>query len=195
MADNVQISVTMLLNRIREGDIAARNELLSLVNEELYAIARHLMQGERRGHTYTPTALAHEAVVRLINEAALQDAVNRAHFFGMLARSMRQILVRHAIERKRHCLGDFKRHSLDGMIEHLAALGITDVVRFDELLQELGEINERQQRVIELRFFLEMGVKETAALLGVKERTVESETAVARGWLYKRLTEAPKDES
>jgi len=197
MAEKVQASVTVLLNRIREGDGAAGNELFNLVSEELHVIARHLMQGERRDHTYTPTDLVHEAVVRLVNEEALRDAVNRAHLFGMLARSMRQALVRHAIKRKRKNLGNLKRHSLDDVTEHLAALGINDIVRFDEVLNELhelGVIDERQQRVIELRFFLGKSVKDTAEILGVKERTVELDTQMAKACLFKRLKEKQQDE-
>jgi len=183
--------VTTLLSLVNGGDEQARNDLLDLINGELHDVARALMQRERRDHTLTPTALANEAVVRLIDEAALQTAENRAHLFGMIAQSMRQVLVRHAKDRTRlRRGGGWQRHAFDDVLDQWAARGVTDFVRFDELLHELGRIDERQRVVIELRFVLERSVKETAAMMGVSERTVELETKKARAWLFAQLEES-----
>lgn len=180
--------VTRLLSRIHGGDVTAQNELLSLVSDELYDIARFLMQAERRDHSLSATALANEAVVRLIKEAAFETAQNRAHLFGILARSMRQVLVAHAKKRKTERRGgDWNRHPFDEVLEHWAGRGVEDFVRFDEVLHELGEIDERQRQVIEFRFVLEFSVQETASLLGVSERTVELDTKKARAFLFDRL--------
>ncbi len=181
--------VTHLLDRIQHGDASARNELLTAVSSEFYQIARHFMNRERSDHTLTPTALAHEAVIRLINEAALEQSENRAHFFGIVARCMWQVLVHHARRRAAEQRGgSWKRQPLDDALDYLAVRGVDDPLRFDELLEELGTIDERQRAVVEFRFLLEMSVRKTAELLGVSERTVELDWQKGRAWLYSRLT-------
>jgi RNA polymerase sigma factor (TIGR02999 family) len=185
---NRKEGVTRLIGRIQCGDVSARNELLNLVSDELYDIARFLMQAERKDHTLTATALANEAVVRLLKEAALENAQNRAHLFGILARSMRQVLVAHAKKRKSERRGgDWNRHPFDEVLEQWAGRGVADFVRFDEILHELGEIDQRQRQVIEFRFVLEFSVQVTASLLGVSERTIELDTKKARAFLFDRL--------
>jgi RNA polymerase sigma factor (TIGR02999 family) len=180
--------VTYLLDRIQHGDASARNELLTVVSSEFYEIARHFMNHERRDHTLTPTALAHEAVIRLINEAAFGQAENRAHFFGIVARCMWQVLVHHARGRAAERRGgSWTRHPLDDALDYLAARGVDDPLCFDQLLDELETIDPRQRAVVEFRFLLELSVRKTAELLGVSERTIELDLQKARAWLYLRL--------
>jgi RNA polymerase sigma factor (TIGR02999 family) len=146
------------------------------------------MNHERRDHTLTPTALAHEAVIRLINEAALEQSENRAHFFGIVARCMWQVLVHHARRRAAEQRGgSWKRQPLDDALDYLAVRGVDDPLRFDQLLEELGNIDERQRAVVEFRFLLEMSVRQTSELLGVSERSVELDWQKARAWLYSRI--------
>lgn len=180
--------VTYLLDRIRQGDASARNELLATVSSEFYQIARDLMNHERRDHTLTTAALANEAVIRLINDAALEQSENRAHFFGIVARCMREVLIHHARRRGAEQRGgSWKRQPLDDVLDYLAVRGVHDPLRFDQLLDELETISPRQRAVVEFRFLLEMSVWKTAELLGVSERTVELDWQKARAWLYLRL--------
>lgn len=180
--------VTYLLDRIQQGDVAARNELLTAVSDEFYEIARHFMKRERRNHTLTPTALAHEAVIRMIDDSTLEQAENRSHFFGILFHCMWEVLVHHARRRaaKRRG-GSWTRHALDDTLDYLAARGVDDPVRFEQLLGELEAIDARQRAVVEFRLLLELSVQKTAELLGVSDRTVELDLKKARTWLYSQL--------
>ena len=180
--------VTRLLQSWSDGDLQALEELSGLVYADLHRLAESYLRRERPGHTLQPTALIHESFLRLLSGAP-KDWDGKAHFYGIAARVMRQVLVEHA---RRHRAGkrggSAVRVSLD---EGIAAAPVRDVdfEDLDEALEELGRLDERQARIVELRFFAGLGVEETAASLGISAATVKREWATARAWLNRRLGE------
>lgn len=182
--------VTKLLLRASEGDEESRNELLSFVYDELRQLARQQLRRERPDHTLEGTALVHEAFVRLAGDAA-PGWKNRAHFFGIAARCMRQVLVDHA--RSRGSLkrgGSWERTSLTNKGLGVV-LPLTELVALDDALEKLGELDPRLLTVVEYRFFGGLEEREVAELLGVSTRTVQRDWAAARAWLYKELHGTP----
>jgi RNA polymerase sigma-70 factor, ECF subfamily len=186
--------VTQLLLAWSDGDQSALEKLVPLVHKELQRLARRYMNRERLGHTLETTALVNEAYLRLINvkQVSIQ---NRAQFFGLSARIMRNILVDYA--RSRPHLED-KREP-----QHLAldeALTIAtergpDLIALDEALDALAEIDPRQSRIVELRFFGGLSEEETAEALEISRRTVVREWNSAKAWLYRELGRGSKNES
>ena len=181
--------ITGLLQRWRDGDPRALDELTPLVYDELHQLAAPYMRRERPDHTLQPTALVHEAFVRL---TALRKAnfENRAHFYGAAAHIMRRILVDHARRR-----GTAKRGKGDATVrlDDALALGIDtrlDLVSLDDALKQLTTIAERPARVVELRFFGGLTVEETAAVLDIAPATVKRHWAFARAWLHRELNVA-----
>ncbi|CAG1008650.1 hypothetical protein PHYC_03596 [Phycisphaerales bacterium] len=181
--------VTELLSRLHRGDQAATNELFPLVYEELKQLAQRHLTDERRAHTLSPTALVHEAYLRLVGPA---DAPwdSRAHFFGAAAQAIRRILTDHARTRNRAKRGGGIRPiSLDTASP--VAEGQSPDVDFEALdaaLVKLAEIDSQKARVVELRFFGGLPVESVAAALGVSESTVARDWAFARVWLHRELT-------
>lgn len=180
--------VTRLLQSWSDGDRQALEELSGLVYADLHRLAESYLRRERPGHTLQPTALIHESFLRLLSGAP-KDWEGKAHFYGIAARVMRQVLVEHA---RRHRAGkrggSAVRVSLDEGIA--AAPGrVVDFEDLDEALEDLGRLDERQARVVELRFFAGLGIEETAAALGLSPATVKREWATARAWLHRRLGE------
>lgn len=185
--------VTGLLVKVRHGEQGAEAELIDLVYDELRRIAARYMRLERIGHSLQPTALVHEAYLRLINQQP-KSWKNRAHFFAVAALLMRQILVDHA--RRHHAAkrGDGMQHvRLDSAVLQVAspvAFALEeseDLIALDDALRELSTANPRQSRIVELRFFAGMSAKEIAHVLGISERTVDRERAAAQAWLFRRL--------
>jgi RNA polymerase sigma factor (TIGR02999 family) len=169
----------------RSGDPAASERLFTLAYDELRWLAARAMRGERRDHTLQPTALVHEAWLRLMREPA-PSVRDRDHFFALAAAAMRRVLIDHA--RRRNA----DKRGAGGQ----AALGPPDAGRgeIDETLEGLGEALEeleraepRLARLVELRFFAGFSVEETARLLGVSERTVKRDWSFARGFLTQRI--------
>jgi RNA polymerase sigma-70 factor (ECF subfamily) len=179
--------VTQLLVAWGGGDQAARDELMPLVYEELRRLAHQCIRRERPGHTLQTSALLNEAYLRLVDQKNIQWQ-DRAHFFGIAARLMRQVLVDYA--RKRRYAkrgGDAHRVSLDeAMIvsEERAA----DVVALDDALKGLAEIDPRQSQIVELRFFGGLSIDETAEVLGVSPGTVMRDWTLAKAWLRRAVT-------
>ncbi|MEJ7578462.1 MAG: sigma-70 family RNA polymerase sigma factor [Pyrinomonadaceae bacterium] len=179
--------VTQLLVAWGGGDRAALDELMPLVYEELRRLAHQCMRRERPGHTLQTSALVNEACLRLVDQKSIhwQD---RAHFLGIAARLMRQVLVDYARKRgyaKRG--GDARRVPLDeAMIvsEERAA----DVVALDDALKSLAEIDPRKSQIVELRFFGGLSIEETAAVLKVSPGTVMREWTLAKAWLRREMT-------
>lgn len=181
--------VTRLLRSWSDGDRQALEELSGLVYADLHRLAESYLRRERPGHTLQPTALIHESFLRLLSGAP-KDWEGKAHFYGIAARVMRQVLVEHA---RRHRAGkrggSAVRVSLDEGIA--AAPGrVVDFEDLDEALEDLGRLDERQARIVELRYFAGLGIEETAASLGLSPATVKREWATARAWLHRRLGEA-----
>lgn len=182
-------TLTLYLNRLRSGDATAEPELLPLVYDELRALAAHLLRAQRPDHTLQPTALVHEAWLKL--ERAGSQFDNRAHFVAVAAKAMRQILVNHARDRRAAKRGgDAARQPLD---DCLAAIELTagDVVALDDALAALAAHNARHAQIVEMRVFGGMSVDEVAQALGVGETTVKVDWRFARAWLQQRLVGAP----
>lgn len=184
--DQISGDVTDLLARWRDGDRQALRELMPLVYTELRRLADRSMQAERRDHTLQATALVHEAYMRLM-DAQPPSVHDRGHFYALAARLMRRILVDHArkVKAARRGGGALKVQ-LDKADFGLPPQS-TDLLALDEALDALAEIDTRKAKVIELRFFGGLEVKETAQLLGVSVPTVVVDTRIARAWLSERM--------
>ncbi len=169
------------------GDPRAVSRLLPLVYVELRKLASHLMRRERRGHTLQPTALVHEAYVRLIDNTRI-DWQGKTHFLAIAAKEMRQILVQHARAHKARKRGaGATRVTLDENVVPTPERTF-DVLAVDEALDKLSALSPRQGQVVELRYFAGLSVNEAAYALGVSERTVKQDWQVAKTWLMRELT-------
>jgi RNA polymerase sigma factor (TIGR02999 family) len=183
--------VTELLARWRSGDQNALDALMPLVYSELRQLAQHYLRKERNDHTLQSTALVHEAYLRLAGQSAPQWQ-NRAHFFGIAAHLMRQILVEHARGRgaaKRG--GGATKITLDeslGMSMATAQQNEVDVIVLDKALDALTELDEQQGRIVELRFFGGLTIEDTSEVLGISPATVKREWVTARAWLFRAMT-------
>ncbi len=180
--------VTRLLIDWRGGNQAALDELLPLVYNELRRLAQARLRQEPHGHTLQATALVHEAYVRLVDFDRLTLS-DRAHFFAVAARVLRQVLVDHA-RRKRSDKrgGGATRITLGGVSAAAPSKALdVDVIDLDSALEELAALDERLARVVELKFFVGMTLDETAEALQVSHATVERDWAVAKAWLFRRL--------
>ena len=184
--------VTGLLRAWSAGDLDARERLMPLVYDELRRRAAACMRRERQSHTLQPTALVHEAYLRLVDQrqAAWQ---NRAQFFAVAAEIMRRILVDWArAHRTAKRSGRWSRLTLDPAtaLTHPADV---DVLDLDAALTELAAFDVRKSRIAELRFFAGLTLEETGQLLQLSPRTVERDWDGARAWLFKRLSSHPND--
>jgi RNA polymerase sigma factor (TIGR02999 family) len=186
--------VTKLLIHAGEGDKAAYEELVLRVYDELRSLAGHYLRHERPDHTLQPTALVHEAYMRLVDQNQAQWK-NRAQFFRVAARMMRRVLVDHArkhLAKKRGGKGERKS------ITKVADLGIkkdSDLIDIDEALEELASFDPQKCKVVELRFFAGLPVDKVAKVLDVSTRTVERDWSLARVWLFKKLGKGKEDGS
>jgi RNA polymerase sigma factor (TIGR02999 family) len=185
--------VSELLVQFRRGEQGAEAKLVTLVYDELHRLAVRYMRRERSDHSLQPTALVHEAYLRLIKQQP-KFWKNRVHFFAVAALSMRQILVDHARRRLAVKRGDGQTHlSLDDVgVQDSRFLTIDpeqseDLVALDDALTTLAKVDARQSRIVELRFFSGMNSKEIGEVLGISERTVDRQWAAAQAWLYARL--------
>ena len=177
--------VTVLLQRLKDGNREAVDELVPIVYSELRKLAAHYLQSERRGHTLQPTALVHEAFMKLIGQETQWQ--NRAHFFAMAANLMRRILVDYARGHKAEKRGGVaEKVSLDD-----AFIFVKDkpkeVIALDESLEELSKIDARRAKVVELRFFGGLNNEEIAEVLGVHSNTVLRDWNLARAWLKSQI--------
>ena len=179
-------TVTALLRAWSDGDGAALDSIVPIVEGELRRLARIYMSRERREHTLQPTALVNEVFLKLVDAADIRWQ-DRAHFFGISARLMRRVLVDHARARgyqKRG--GDVQRVTLDGQ-DIAAADNQVDLLALDRALNGLAAIDERKCRVVEMRFFAGLSVDETAGVLAVSADTVKRDWRIAKLWLLKFL--------
>lgn len=179
--------VTQILQEWNDGGDDARARLMPLVYGELRRLAQSYLRRERPDHTLQPTALVHEAYLRLVDQSRVEWQ-NRVHFYGVAAQMMRRILIDHArahASEKRS--GGGRRLSLDEaavLPEERAA----DLVALDDALKLLADTDERKSRVVELRFFGGLSVKETAEALGLHTATVERDWRIAKMWLLRELS-------
>jgi RNA polymerase sigma factor (TIGR02999 family) len=182
--------ITALLSSAQSGDSAAAERLIELVYAELHRLAGGLMRHERRGHTLQTTVLVHEAIARLLDQGALQDARSRAYFFGAAAQAMRQVLVEHA--RARGALkrgGAYARVPLDALLDAYEDRH-APILLMDSLLDDLAGRSPRQAQVVVLRTFGGFTMREISEHLGVSLSTVEADWRVARAWLRAQVSEA-----
>ena len=178
--------VTKLLHAWRAGDEDALQDLVPRVQKELHRLAQRYMAGERPNHPLQTTALINEAFIRLIGGTSVEWR-NRAHFFAVCAQVMRRILVDLARAHRGPKRGG---GSMETTLEEACVVQpekSRDLLRLDEALGALSEIDPRKSRLVELRFFAGLSVEETAAVLDISERTVVREWNVARAWLYREI--------
>jgi RNA polymerase sigma-70 factor (ECF subfamily) len=179
--------ITRLLVAWANGDQAALEVLAACIQQELHRLASHYMAGERRGHVLQATALVNEAYLRLVDWQNVEWN-NRAHFFAVAAQMMRRVLVDFARSR-----GRVKRsgQAVDVSLSEAASAAQTekvDVIALDEALDRLEDLDPRQSRVIELRFFGGLSLEETAEALRVSVGTVRRDWSLARAWLFRELS-------
>ena len=175
--------VTRILERVEQGDSKAAEELLPLVYSELRRLAAHLMNGESPGHTLQPTALVHEAWLRLGADAQ-PHWQNRAHFFGASAEAMRRILVEHARRRLRAKRGGGVEPLDIDEVEIASPIADDDVlVRLSDALEKYATVDARKAELVKLRYFVGMTHEEAAATLGIAVPTAKQWWAYARAWL------------
>ncbi len=186
MSEKQAPEITLILQDWNNGNEEAKERLLPFVYDELKRQARILMSAERSDHTLQPTALVHEAFLRLSEQTGI-DWQNRSHFYAIASRLMRQILVDHARLYATEKRGNHPIHfSVDDVqipVEERAA----SILVLDEVLERLKEFDETQARIVEMRFFGGMNNVEIAESLSISERTVGREWQAARLWLYREL--------
>lgn len=181
-----QATVTALLDSWTQGDEAAFDRMVPLVYDELRRVARVLLLQERRGHTLGCTALVHEAYLRLVDQNHT-DWPNRAYFFGAAARAMRRVLLDHARAKNAQKRGDGAVPvDLDSVT--LAVDPDFDMIALDRALDQLTAFDPERARIVELRYFGGLSIEETAAVVNSSPATVKRDWAVARAWLFQRIT-------
>lgn len=184
MPSGASYDVTALLIDLQHRREGAMDELIPLVYSQLRTLAARYLRNERDGHTLQPTALVHEAFLKLVDQRTATWQ-NRAHFLGVAAQAMRRIVVDHARRRGAQKRGGGNLVTLD---EQLAPAGRPlDLVRVDEALEELRRLDERQARVVELRYFGGLSIEETAEVIGISVATVKRDWVLAKAWLFRAL--------
>jgi len=179
--------VTELLRRWSGGDVAAREALVPLVYDELRRLARYYLASQRSDHTLQSTAIVHEAYLRLAGHDKVHWE-NRSHFFAVAAQLMRRILVDHARKRNAAKRGG---PNLTLLVEEAAKPSSRremDLVALDDALKALAELDERQSRIVELRFFGGLSIEDTSRVLEISPATVKREWSTARAWLYEEIS-------
>jgi RNA polymerase sigma factor (TIGR02999 family) len=184
----LQSRVTQILHRLQLGHPSAAEELLPLVYEELRSLADNFFRSERRDHTLQPTALVHEAYLRLVNDSAIQWQ-GQAHFMAVAANAMRRVLINYAEHHRAAKRGGGMQHVTfqEDDAPGSSAFDEVDLLALDEAMTRLEALDQRQCRVVELRFFGGLSVQQSAEVLGISERTVKLDWKMARAWLYTQL--------
>lgn len=177
--------VTVLLKEMSDGDKNAPEQMLPLVYDELRKLAHAYLKNERSDHTLQATALVHEAYIRLIDWKTVSWQ-NRAHFFSVAANVMRNILVDHA-RAKNSLKRDGQKIALDDAISFSREKDV-DLLRLEESLKTLEEMDERQAKIVELRFFGGLSIEETAYVMDISPSTVKREWVIAKAWFQRELT-------
>jgi RNA polymerase sigma factor (TIGR02999 family) len=181
--------VTDLLMRWREGDAGAQEALVPLVYNELRGIARRCLAGQRSDHTLQPTALVHEAYLRLVRPEGVSWQ-NRAHFFAVAARMMRQILVDHSRRRSAAKRGGGSVTLVFGD-EPSSKGGLSlDLIALEDAMKQLAVLDPRQCQIVELRFFGGLSIEETAQVVDISPATAKREWATARVWLHHAMSKS-----
>ena len=177
------LGVTQLLSAWSNGDRAALDRMLPLVYEELRQLAAHHLRREQAGHTLQPTALVHEAYLRLTDQRNV-DWKNRAQFIGLAAGMMRRILVNHARDRAAKKRGGGAQQVSLSLVESPSGRPDVELIALEDALGRLAALDPRKSRVVELKFFGGLTTEEIAEVLDVSAATVERDWTFARAWLY-----------
>lgn len=197
MENRPDANATQLLTQYLAGEDHAADKLTPLVYEQLRAMASGFLSAERAGHTLQPTALVHEAYVKLIDQRSV-DETNRAAFMGLASTIMRRILVDHARAKKRVKRGgenrrvELRESQISGTPDK-DDLSI-DIERMDKALAKLTDLDPRKARLIELRFFGGLDENDSANLIGISRATASREWRMARSWLMRELSQMAKTE-
>ena len=181
-----QNEVTNYLREYRSGNREVLDKLFPLVYDELRRLAASRLRSERGDHTLQPTALVHEAYLRLIEQHST-DWQNRAHFFGLAAEMMRRILVNHAVKNNAEKrFGNQTKLALDEMIDFTQGQDV-NLILLDEALTKLAEFDPKQAKIVELKFFAGLTNEEIAEVVGVSDSTIKREWRIAKAWLHDQL--------
>lgn len=179
--------VTELLARWKSGDVSARDALVPLVYDELRRIARRCLSGQSSSNTLQPTALVHEAYLRLARRDSI-DWQGRAHFFALSAQMMRQILVDHA---RMQAAAKRGSNAVTVVVDEASAVSKVrnlDLIALDDAMQRLAALDPRQCQIVELRFFGGLSIEETAQTVNISPATTKREWATARLWLHRAMS-------
>jgi RNA polymerase sigma-70 factor, ECF subfamily len=179
--------ITSLLIDWSKGDREALDHLLPLIYSELRRLASYHLQSERKNHTLQPTALVHEAYLRMVNQRDV-NWKNRAHFFALASEMMRRILVNHARDRAAAKRGGHAQRVSLSVADEGEKQDNIDVVALDHALTKLADQDQRKSRVVELKFFGGLTTKEIAEVLDISHATVEREWTIARAWLFREIS-------
>ena len=182
--------VTHILTAIERGDATAADKLLPLVYQELRKLAAHKMANEAAGQTLQPTALVHEAWLRLVGRENRQFQ-NRAHFFAAAAEAMRRILIDNARRKRALRHGGGHQHVDLQQVDLAAGVEDDQLLAVNEALDELAAQNQREAELVKLRYFVGMTLEEAAAVLGISPRSADNYWAHARAWLFRKLKSQP----
>ena len=183
MSQHPTESVTKLLIELSNGDRDAVDLLLPVIYDELRKLAANYLRRERPDHTLQPTALVHEAYLKLVDQTRV-NWQNRAHFFGVAAQIMRRLLVDHARKHSAEKRGqDFQKLSLDEDIDR-AVERSAELIALDDALKALAVLDQQKARMVELRYFGGLSIEETADVMGVTPTTIKRHWRMARAWLY-----------
>ncbi len=179
--------ITQILKEVEAGQAGATEQLLSLVYDELRALAAAKMTSERLDHTLQGTALVHEAYLRLVGSAQKDDWSSRGHFFAAAAEAMRRMLIDHARQRKSQKRTLREKSPPQEAIEKNAALCLDDMLDFNEGLILLEESAPKTAELVKLRIFAGLSVDDAAAVLGIPVRTAYRDWSFAQAWLFRHL--------
>jgi RNA polymerase sigma-70 factor (ECF subfamily) len=181
-------NVTQLLVELTEGKTQVLELLLPVVYKELRNLANNYLRRERADHTLQPTALVHEAYLKLVDQKNVQWQ-NRAHFFGVAANIMRRILVDHARKHKADKRGgEFSKEQLEEALVVVSDEKSVELLALDDALETLAKVDPQKSRIVELRYFGGLSVEETAEVMGISEITVKRHWKMAKAWLYGQIS-------
>jgi len=179
--------ITLLLQKHSNGNANAIDKLIPLVYDEMKKMAHFRLKGERSGHTLDTAALVHEAYLKLVDFDRI-DWKNRDQFFGIASRVMRNILVDYAVKRKAQKRGGDRDRVTLRESDVITEKNLLDILSIHQALEKLEQIDERQTRVVECRFFGGLTIEETANALGISDPTVSRDWQMARAWLNRELS-------
>lgn len=182
-------NISLMLQQVQAGDLAAREQLFSIVNDQLKTLARGLMRSERPDHTLQASALVNEACMKLLQHGGMKSSQNRRQLFAAAIQSMRQILIDHARSRQTAKRGGpLQRQALDVVLDQFEAKHNTTFGDLEEALERLKTESPRQHEILTMRFFAGLTIEQTAQIMDCSTATVENDWRLARAKLYTWLS-------